>query len=333
MAESTLSITYDELAVIVAVFLGYSPTKTDWSALEVAELDRYIQAGIRQFYYPPAVDGVPEGYEWSFLKPTTTIEVNARYTTGSLVVAGGTCTLTGGTWPEWAATHGTLVIDDVTYSITSRDNDTELTVVGSDTTADEDDWYLSNAGYQDLPDDLGRVIGSFYYPSTEHRRSVIQVSKARINAGLARTTDEAPPRECTVRYKTQVPGEGQRMEVVWFPKPNAIRTLTYTYEAYTGTIDTSTNPYPLGGMKYAELVTESCLAIAEQRANDEQGLHTAAFVRLLAAGITYDKRQGASHFGPMSPDSDIPTYDYGSNRYPYTYAGSPYPVSYKGETW
>jgi len=326
MAESTLSITYDQLAVEVAVFLGYSATDTDWTAAQVAEIDRYIQAGIRQFYYPPAVDGIEAGYEWSFLSPTTTIDTEETYDIGSLVVSSGTCTLTGGVWPAWAQTHGTLVIDDVTYSITSRDNDTTLTVVGDDVTAAEDEWYLSHAGYQDLPDDLGRVLGGFHYAPAEYRQEIIQVSEHQILTSLSRTSDVAPPYKCTVRHKAQEAGDGQRLEVVWFPIPDSSYTLTYKYEAYAGKISTSANPYPLGGMKYAELITESCLAIAEQRANDEQGIHTAAFVRLLAAGIQSDRKQGATHYGPMTPVEDEVTQRHFRH-------GVNYPITYKGETY
>jgi len=326
MTESTLSITYDQLAVTIAVFLGYSPTDTDWTDAQVAELDRYIQAGIRQFYYPPAGEGVPIGYEWSFLKPTTTVTTLERYATGSLAVVGGTCTLSDGTWPSWAATHGTLVIDDTEYAITTRGSDTELTVVGDDTTADEDDWYLSHAGYQDLPDDLGRVIGNFYYSSSDYRSPVVQMSEFQILAALSRTTSESAPKTCNVRHKTQVAGAGQRLEVLWFPIPDSAYTLEYVYEAYSGAISTEDNPYPLGGMKYAELVTESCLAKAEQRANDEQGLHTVEFLRLLVAGIAHDKKQGATYYGPMSPVETNPHPRHGDT-------GSSYPITYDGETW
>lgn len=326
MTESTLSITYDLLAIEVAVFLGYSVTPADWTDAETAEIDRYIQAGIRQFYYPPAAEGIPEGHEWSFLKPTTTIDTAETYTTGSLAVVTGLCTLTGGVWPAWTATRGTLVIDDVTYTITTRDNDTELTVVGVDATAAEDSWYLSHSGVQDLPDDLGRVIGDFYYVDTENKRSIVQVSEPHILASLARTSDVAPPTVCHVRHKAQVAGAGQRLEVVWFPIPDAIYTLTYVYEAYSGKITTTANPYPLGGMKYAELITESCLAIAEQRADDEQGLHTAAFFRLLKSGIESDRKQGATYYGSMSPRPGVPA--------PRHLRGvTNYPITYKETTW
>ena len=55
-------------------------------------------------------------------------------------------------------------------------------------------------------------------------------------------------------------------------------------------------PYPLGGMKHSELVTESCLAVAELRANDERGIHWESFIHQLAAAIAQDRKHGAQYF-------------------------------------
>ena len=49
MAESTLSISYADLMIEVGVFLGYKSDTSDWSTDQLAEVDRYIQAGVRQF--------------------------------------------------------------------------------------------------------------------------------------------------------------------------------------------------------------------------------------------------------------------------------------------
>lgn len=259
MAESSLSITYTDLLVEVAAYLGYGPTAANWTAAQVLEIDRYVQSGVRQFYYPPAIQGVPPGHEWSFLRPTGTI-----------------------------------------------------------TTADGD-------GEQDLPDNFGRVLGNFYYAVGQYRASIPVVSEAMVLASRSRTSDESYPAWAAIRPKAQVAGSGQRLEVAWAPVPNAIYVLTFRYEAYSGKL-TAQNPYPLGGMKYAELLTESCLAMAEQRANDGRGEHTAAFERLLIDGIARDRKQGARHFGLMMTDEDE-----SPSRFPG--AGENYPVTYKGSTW
>jgi hypothetical protein len=262
MAESTLSIRYDDLQVEVGRFLGYAADPDTWSDGQVAEVDRYIQAGIRQFYYPPKVEGVEEGYEWSFLKPVTTID-----------------------------------------------------------TVDGD-------GEQDLPDDFGRIIGDLHFEASVHARSITVVSEHRILALLQQNDDENRPRHAAVRFKSSDGSAGQRQEIVWWPIPDTAYTLTYRYEAFAGKLVKTTNPYPLGGMKHAEVITESCLAIAEQRANDEKGIHWDAFMRLLATAIAQDRKNGARYFGAMSQGETVES-DARCRRL----HGSSYNITYKGETW
>lgn len=73
MAESTLSISYTDLQAEVGDFLHKGQDPSAWSADETKRIDRIIQAGVRQFYYPPAMEGVELGYQWSFMRPTTTL--------------------------------------------------------------------------------------------------------------------------------------------------------------------------------------------------------------------------------------------------------------------
>ncbi len=257
MAESELSVSYDDLLSDVGIFLGYGSDSALWTSAQLTEVDRYIQAGLRQFYYPPAVQGAESGYEWSFLKPTTTIS-----------------------------------------------------------TADAD-------ASQDLPDALGRIVGDLHFPATEHACPVVLTSEARINELLSYSSDEGRPTHAAVRYKTSNGADGQRQEIVWFPIPDATYVLTYRYEAFNGKL-TSTNKYPLGGMRYSELITESCMALAEQRANDEKGLHTQKFNELLITAIAQDRRSGARSFGQMgcSDFSNVV-----NSRTPSS------EVTYKGVTW
>lgn len=326
MAESALSVKYDDLVEEVARFLGYK-SMTYLSKSELDEVDRYIQSGLRNFYYPPAADGIEAGYEWSFLNPTTTIDTIAPYSTGTLGVVSGICTLTGGTWPTWAATLGTLVIDSTTYTITTRDSAAQLTVVGDDVTAGESDWTLSRSASYDLPDLCGRVLSDFFFEPDTYSQSIPVVSEAQMMTFRQRTTDESRPAYAAVRFRSDATTKttGQRLEVVFWPTPDAAYSLTYRYEGYTGKL-TSALPYPLGGMRHAELITESCLAVAEQRANDEKGLHWDSFVRMLRSGIEQDRKLGARYYGHMGADNGVVVERRG-------FCGTNYPVTYKGETW
>jgi len=259
VSESELSIDYDDLLLEVAAFLGYGSDSTAWTAAQLAEADRYTQAGVRRFYYPPAMSGAQSGYQWSFLIPVASILTEA------------------------------------------------------------------DLGTQDLPSTLGRVVGAFHYAAGEHRTPVVEVSEDRYRSVLASSDGTGPPRFYRVRHKEKEDATGQRLEVSWWPVPDGAYTLSYQYEAYSGKLNDA-NKHPLGGMRHAELLVESCLAVAEQRANDERGLHTEQFERLLAAGIEQDRRVGAQHYGHMGSYAAFPAVprhgDTGST-YSITYTGSP----------
>jgi hypothetical protein len=258
MAESELSVTYDDLMQEVATFLGYGSDSAAWTSSQRAECDRYVQSGVRRFYYPPAAEGVQAGYSWSFLKPTTTI----------------------------------------------------------DTVADD--------GAQDLPADLARVLGNFYYEEGQHRLSIPQVSEQQIQALLARqSSSTGSPQVARVRQKPKDAERGQRFEVAWWPVPDAAYTFTFRYEAYAGKLGAD-NPYPLGGMRHAELLIASCLAVAESKANDERGLHAAEFERLLRSAIEQDRRLSGDRFGYVGDpceDSHRPRRGDTGGTYPITYNG------------
>ena len=77
MPESGLSIGFAELAGEVGRFLGYGyKAYASYSADRQTIINRYVQSGVRQVYYPPAVIIGGQnivGYEWSWLRPTTTL--------------------------------------------------------------------------------------------------------------------------------------------------------------------------------------------------------------------------------------------------------------------
>lgn len=260
MSESALSLKYSDLMAEVGRFLGYSGDAATWPSDKQAEIDRYVQSGVRQFYYPPAIEGIETGYEWSFLNPTTTIS----------------------------------------------------TAIGDQA--------------QDLPDDHGRILGNIHFASSVCTTPIVMVSEHQMLVLGQRDADRGRPSYATVRYKDGTTAdEGQRLEIVWWRIPDAVYALTYRYEAYAGKLS-SLRPYPLGGMKHSETIMESCLAVAEQRANDEKGLHWGQFVSLLATSIALDRKVGARYFGQMGSPEAVSYQDELSRH-------SNGLITYKGVTW
>jgi hypothetical protein len=133
------------------------------------------------------------------------------------------------------------------------------------------------------------------------------------------------PQFAAVHYKESDGSTGHRLEILLHPTPDAAYTLNYRYEAFASKL-TALAPYPLGGMKFSEVIIESCLSVAEQRANGERGVHWESFGRLLVSAVAQDQKSGAKCFGQIGDPGDgapASRRDFGSN----------YPITYKGDTW
>lgn len=238
MAESGLSIGAPDLRAEIGFLAGYGRDSGAWSVDQLADINRWMNSGIRRVYYPPAfksdIEGARDvvGYEWSFLRPWTTLAV------------------------------------------------------------------VSGTADYDLPDDFARFIGSLHYPEQENRRDIVVIPTPDILEYRSGASTTGAPRYVSERWKTSDGTTGQRKEALFWPKPDNDWSLLYQYEAYQGALS-DTYPYPLGGMKMAELYIESCLTVVEIRANDEAGPHYEEYVRLLIDAVARDKMNGAQVYGQM----------------------------------
>ncbi len=93
MAESSLTLAYFDLANEVSNFLGYPSdllkVKLPASNLTPAQkqqqkqidtLHRVLKSGLRQFYFPPAIQGTDSPTDWSFLHPTAIVDLPSQAT-------------------------------------------------------------------------------------------------------------------------------------------------------------------------------------------------------------------------------------------------------------
>jgi len=70
MAESTLSLTRDDVRARVSMMLGYGFGINDADSEELERVDLFLNAGLRRFLNPVTEEGA---YDWTFLHPTATI--------------------------------------------------------------------------------------------------------------------------------------------------------------------------------------------------------------------------------------------------------------------
>jgi len=327
LAESTLSLGWADLKSRVGFFLGYGRTVASFTAVQEAEVEEFVQSGVRLVYYPTALsaDATFAGYEWSWLRPTEVLDIYKPYAIGTVTIVAGVVTLADGTFPSWAA-DGELTIDGESYSVDTRDGDAQITLDNLTVTADAGSSYsLAQADY-DLPDNFGRMIGRFNFPQDSNLSPVDVVSVGKLLSMRAGSLMSGSPSFVAIRYKSSTGATGQRQEALFYPDPDDDWTMLYEYEAYSGALSDAL-PYPLGGMQLAELYTESCLAVAEGRANDEPGVHSKLYESLLVDAIIRDRKRGAKNYGQMGHQD----YQLEEGVFRRGYTGGTYPLTYRGE--
>lgn len=292
MTESTLSLSYRDIQTEVGGFLGYGRTYTSWTSDQVSFVDAIIQTGLRNFYFPVRGFSDAPVHEWSFLKPVTTLDTVEDYDTGTVSSSSTTVTLSGGTWPSWTATNGTLVVDGTSHAIASRTDDADIELVSAPSSAFSGDSYeLQHNGNYTMPDQFGGLCGSLTYDPTDNYQIEIDLtSEAKIRKKRQSTRITGKPQLAALRPTGDTPDatDGQRFELMLWPYPGGVYTLHYRYNLLVNALTADLHPW--GGMIHSETILESCLAIAEQRGDDEIGLHNNLFKERLAASIEYDSR-------------------------------------------
>lgn len=139
-----------------------------------------------------------------------------------------------------------------------------------------------------MPDDFGGIEGKVTFTTTaDGPQEVVIVGEGAIRKYLT-STDTGQPKYIAIRPKSTDGTAGQRFEALIAPTPDAIYTLSYRKVVLQNKLS-AVNLYPLGGMAHGETIMQSCLAIAEQRYDDNDGPQYKRFLERLAASIVHDR--------------------------------------------
>lgn len=313
MAESTLSLAYADLVATVGRFLGLGDPAGYGNPLTYGTkayiVEQQIKAGVRKFIFPPTVEPGRPPHSWSFLKPTTTLPLEAPFNDGTIDLVNGdaTATITGGTLPTWIAS-GVLVYQGQSFPIASRTDGThfELETAWATDSVSGGTFTINQQDY-DLPDSFGYAIGElFFQPGVTYGGPIQIVGEGII---LAKRQQMSPfsgrPTMACIRYKPLVASttDGQRQEILFWPAPDQAYLLSYKFAALPDKLS-ATAVYTYGGMAHAETLKEACLAAAEELENDAMGLHGQAFMRQLIASIGVDMRSVPHLLGYNADRSD-----------------------------
>ena len=74
MAESSLSVTFDDLEIEVGSYLGWPLDSDDWTADQDIHFGQLLKRGLRWFYYPMKPES-DERYSWSFMLQTGSLSL------------------------------------------------------------------------------------------------------------------------------------------------------------------------------------------------------------------------------------------------------------------
>lgn len=273
--------------------------RSGFTADQYSDINDCLNDGVRRVY---------AAHNWSFLRPIADVTTTAPYATGTVEVASGVVTLTGGTFPSWAAS-GVFKVNNQYYSIASRDSDTQITLDNTSTTI------ASGASYQlarpEIPldetfDSVANDSDLTYYPSPD---SWYPPVKWRHDSTVRRLEGDDPqfdrPAFYSVRTVTFDPTVGSRRVLALYPTPDAAYTLRVPMilrPVLVGSVDI----YPIGGEMLSQVILEACLASAEHNFEERENVHEKRFMELIGLAIRDDQeRSSPTGLGPDAGDKHI----------------------------
>lgn len=292
MSESNLTLDFDALKTSVAFFLGLGPVD-ELAESDEENVEEIVQTGYRRFITPPPTSDRPFAHEWSFLSPRAILMTNAPYSTGTVAVVNGVVTLTGGTFPSWAISGEIVIASDdfpsVPVQVSVRTDDTHITLANTAVNVIAGATYVLYRVTYSFPDSYAGL----YYQEFVHRAGSVSLTRIPVKSDVQlrhRVADSfavGVPTMAALRPSQFT--NGTRWDVAFYPYPNDEYALEYRYNINPD----SFAEYPLGGMRYSEVLRESCLAYAEEKMHDDSRLHREKFDEQLRAAIQLDERMSS----------------------------------------
>lgn len=311
MAESGLTAALTDLRTLAIEYLYGGSDPTDYAGLatpEQARIDRIINRALEQVYTPPLLPGDERPIEWTFLRPETTLSLDAPYSTGTVTVVNGVVTLASGTFPAGLSNDWTFRVSQNDYAITSRDSGTQITL--EDLTLDVAAGTAYEVRHDDytLGDDFGHILSPIYFaeadeadhPARQTSYQDIMVRRQRD----AQSAEGSHPTLFAVRPKANDPTLGTRKVLMFWPGISQAATAIYRYRVRPDVL-TTTNKYPWGASDHSALFRASVEAQCEIEDLGGQGPLWQVFLTRLAASAAFDARDNRpTHLGYNADHSD-----------------------------
>ena len=321
MAESTFTLTFGDLRKEIWEFLygGQYVPATDaadtYGSHKSDVVTRMIKSGLRQAYSPPAVG--EHMHDWSFLKPVTSFSLNAQITAGTVTYTHTNRRVVftvGHGLTEATAPNYKIEIDGVNYNVDSQHDGNNLVLPTTDNPGADISTASTSRLHQDdydLPDDFGRIMGDLTFSEKDKSWHTVKiVGENRIREMRQRdysTTSTVDPYYAAIRPEAQstTDATGSRQVIQFWPAISSAVTVSYRYRVRASHDVTEVAKHPYGASDHSELILSSCLAVAEQRLDNERGPYYARFMDCLMSSIELDARSNrAENLGYNGDGSD-----------------------------
>ncbi len=240
--------TYAKMKEVVALVAGWDRTTANWSTDRDNLFETLKKDALSRF----------EGaYPWSFLYKWASLELTPAYETGTIAIASGVVTLTGGTFPSWAAQGDLWVEDDDEtrrYSVSTRDGNTQITLNDTSVAVTAGATYALKRHFYDLPSDFGGTLdrGFAFRRDSVYAGHVIKLVGLSEYQQLDREvgTITGAPRYCALQADSV-----SSWLVGFTPLPTGTLFLDYRYKLVPADVTSGNSPY--GGGLHAETILAS----------------------------------------------------------------------------
>lgn len=288
-----MNITYSGLVERVGHYLF--GIRSGFSADQTSDITDCIRDGLQRVY---------AAHDWSFLRPVVEISAVAPYATGTIVVSSGVVTLTGGTFPAWAA-KGILKVNSRYYSVATRDSDTQVTLNSTGVTVSDAANYTLACPEIDMPAAFEAIDNDAEIHCLPTESQWYPPIRPRGDQWMRRMEQASPEFGRPVFYSVRTvefdPTVGSRRVIALNPIPDEAYLMRAKIVLRPVAVD-AVNEHPIGGELLSRVILEACLAAAEHNFEEREHVHEKRFMEDIAVAIRNDQvRSSPASLGPDAP--------------------------------
>ena len=286
----------------IGLAMNFGANPGDWNYTQLQTVNSMIDRAHADFcsgyMFGQKTDSA---HRWTFLHPETTVMTSAPYSTGTVTIVAGVVTLSGGTFPTWAASAW-LSVAGVQYSVSTRDSGTQVTLTNTTVSVGAGATFTIYRREYDFPADMhaldsGMVSlnsGSFFALRNVDARTIDETLPYAWEAGLPQMF------ACT---ETAPSTNGVTHRFILKPIPDGVYELRFRYSIGIPTF--SAGMTCAGGALHAQTIL--CCALANMNATRQKEAQAR-----MAASIAQDRSRQSENVGAYR-DQRLT----GNDRYPW----------------